>query len=79
MAYNFIEYQQNQSFLLPPSILDWVDEDGLAYFISDTLNAMMVKGKLDVFFGKYNKAGAGASAYHPLMWILKRNSLLIKE
>jgi hypothetical protein len=51
----------------------------LAYFISDTLNAMMVKGKLDVFFGKYNKAGAGASAYHPLMWILKRNSLLIKE
>lgn len=69
MAYNFIEYQQNQSFLLPPSILDWVDEDGLAYFISDTLNAMMVKGKLDVFFGKYNKAGAGASAYHPLMML----------
>lgn len=69
MAYNFIEYEQEQSFLLPPSILDWVDEGGLAYFISDTLNTICQKGELDIFFQKYNKSGAGASAYHPLMML----------
>jgi hypothetical protein len=38
MAYNFIEYEQNQMFLLPVSILDWVKEDSLVYFISEISN-----------------------------------------
>jgi len=69
MAYNFIEYEQNQMFLLPVSILDWVKEDSLACFISDAINTFYEKGDLKVFFNKYNKNGVGASAYHPVMML----------
>lgn len=34
MAYNFLPYDQDQLFLLPLSIREWVSEGSLAHFVS---------------------------------------------
>ncbi len=33
MAYNFLPVERDQSFLLPPSMTDWLPEDHLAFFV----------------------------------------------
>lgn len=38
MSYNFIEYTQDQQHLLPKDISNWVEEDSLEKFISDTID-----------------------------------------
>jgi len=40
MAYNFLPYEQEQLYLLPPSIQDWVKEDSLSRFISDVVEEL---------------------------------------
>jgi len=39
MSTSFRPYQPDQPFLLPPDPRDWLAEDHLAYFISDTIEA----------------------------------------
>jgi hypothetical protein len=36
MAQNFIECNREQVFLMPPSLLDWLPEDHLAWFVTQT-------------------------------------------
>ncbi len=38
LKYNFIEYSQGQQHLLPKDISEWVEEDSLDRFISDTID-----------------------------------------
>ena len=35
MRNNFKEYNQNEQYLFPPSLHDWLPEGHLAYFISE--------------------------------------------
>jgi transposase len=67
MSYNFKEYQQDQLFLLPVSITDWVKEDSIEKFVSETLDLLYEKGSLACFLSQYNSDGIGAWAYHPVM------------
>ena len=55
MGTTFRKYQPEQSFLLPPSPRDWLPEDHLSYFISETVDELDLSGF-------YAPAGGGESA-----------------
>ena len=58
-------YEPNQAHLFPPSPRDWLPEDHLAHFISDTVDALDIK----VLEEAYRREGAGTLAYHPRMML----------
>ncbi len=59
----FRPYTPDQQFLLPPSLRDWLPEDHLSYFISDTVDAL----DLSAFLAHYRRDGSGNVAYHPAL------------
>ena len=65
MAYHFIECNREQSYLLPPSLKEWLPEGDLAWFILDAVGQMELKG----FYGKYREDGWGQAAYEPSMMV----------
>ena len=65
MGYNFRSYNPQQDYLLPPSLNDWLPEDHLARFISDTVEMM----DLGDFYRYYRANGQGNAAYHPAMMV----------
>jgi transposase len=69
MNYNFLPYAQDQDYLLPPSLKEWVREDSLAQFISDAVDHLDVKGKLHGIYAAYRADGWGRAAYHPAMMV----------
>lgn len=69
MGYNFRPYAQDQMYLVPPSITEWVPEGSLARFVFEAMDEMDREGKLDSFYKKYRADGWGSAAYHPLMMI----------
>lgn len=69
MACNFLPYDQDQLYLLPPSIQDWVCEGSLARFVSDVVDQLNKDGKLSNFYAGYREDGWGRAAYHPRMMV----------
>lgn len=69
MAYNFLPCNRNQTYLLPPSLTDWLPEDHLAWFVLDAVEQIDVSA----FYKKYRIDGVGNSAFNPSMMV----SLLI--
>ena len=59
----FRHYDQSQSFLLPPSLEDWLPENHEARFISDVVENML---DLSVIYDSYTEA-VGAPPYDPKM------------
>ncbi len=61
----FEPYDPDQAHLFPASPRDWLPEGHLAYFISDTVEALDLKP----FMAKYSDRGdgRGSLAYHPAM------------
>lgn len=59
----FKEYSQNQVFLLPPSLDEFVPDNHEARIINDVVDTM----DLSPLLAKYN--GGGAPAYHPAMML----------
>lgn len=57
MGYNFRPYAQEQMYLMPPSITDWVPEGSLARFVSDVMDEMGREGKLASFYERYREDG----------------------
>jgi transposase len=60
---SFKEYNQNQSFLLPLSLYDFLPKGHLAHVINDVVNELDLKG----LYMKYSDLGC--SAYHPQMML----------
>jgi transposase len=69
MSYNFREYDQDQLLLMPPSVQEWVKEDSLARFLSEVIDGMDARGRLDAFYAPYRVDGWGAAAFHPVMML----------
>ena len=69
MAYNFRPYEENQVYLMPPSIIEWVEEGSLARFISDVVDHLEEQGNLSRFYEGYREDGWGHPAYHPRMLV----------
>jgi len=69
VSYNFLPYGQDQQFLLPPSLHEWVKEDSLERFISDVVDQLKEGGRLVAFYEGYRTDGWGRPAYHPVMLV----------
>lgn len=69
MSHNFRDYDQDQLFLMPPSVQEWVKEDSLARFLSEVVDGMDARGRLDAFYAPYRVDGWGAPAFHPVMML----------
>ena len=65
MAYNFLPCDRNQSYLLPPSLTDWLPQDHLAWFVLDAVEQI----DLRLFYKKYRTDGVGNSAFNPSMMV----------
>ena len=63
MGTSYRPYQPDQAYLLPPSLREWLPEDHLAYFISDTIDAL----DLRVLYERYEGDGRRNRPYHPAM------------
>ena len=65
MAYNLLSCERDQSYLMPPSMRDWLSEGHLAWFIVDAVGQM----DLREFYTVYRSGGWGAAAYDPGMMV----------
>ena len=63
MVKKYRTYQPNQEYLLPPNIHDWLPENHLAYFISETVDNL----DLSEIFKYYERSDLGNPPYHPTM------------
>ena len=65
MPINVRQGDRNQSFLLPPSVGDWLPEGHLAWFVLDVVK------ELDVgpFYASYRDDGLGGATYDPEMML----------
>ena len=59
----FREYNMDQLLLLQPDIREWLPEDHLVYFISDTVEELDLREIYDA----YEEGEGGQPPYHPLM------------
>ena len=59
MAYNFLPYDEQQLYLLPASIVDWVRDDSLARFLGETVDLLDRRGQLSGFYEGYRRDGWG--------------------
>ena len=69
MSHNFIEYNRNQQHLLPKNVSDWVEEDSLERFISDTIDYLDTEGRLDPFYPEPQEDGRGRPSFHPVLML----------
>lgn len=69
MAYNFLPYHQEQLFLMPLSLREWVADGSLARFVSDAVEALDRRGALEGIYGAYREDGWGRAAYHPCLMV----------
>ena len=65
MGTNYRPYEPDQPFLFPPSLRDWLPENHLAYFISDTLDQL----DLSALHQPYQGDGRRNQPYHPTMLV----------
>ena len=65
MAYNFLDCDRDQLFLLPPSMRDWIPEGHLVWFILDAVDQL----DLSSFYRRYRSDGWGRAAYPPKMLV----------
>jgi transposase len=65
MGQNFILCDRGQTFLLPPSLTDWLEEDHLVWTVLGAVEQM----DLDGFYGAYRANGQGRAAYDPGMMV----------
>lgn len=65
MAYNFLESNRDQMYLMPVSMRDWLPEDHLAWFILDVVEEF----DLTSFYQRYRADGWGRAAYEPGMMV----------
>ena len=65
MACNFIPCDREQSYLMPPSLRDWLGEDHLAWCVLNAVGVM----DLFAFEAKYRADGWGAAAFPPSMMV----------
>ena len=65
MASNFIAFDRDQVFLMPPSVREWVPQDHLVWTVLDAVAEM----DLGAFYADYRADGHGRPAYEPSMMV----------
>jgi hypothetical protein len=64
----FRHYDQSQSFLLPPSLDDWLPENHEARFISDVVDTLL---DLDCIYDSYTEASGAPRRNNQDLWMRK--------
>ena len=67
MTSNFIRYDQDQQHLLPKDLSEWVEDDSLERFVSDTIDYLDELNRLDPFYPEETDENRGRPQYHPVM------------
>jgi transposase len=62
----FRSYSLDQRLLLPPDLREWLPEDDLAWFVSDTVDELDLTEFVQVYEGG---GGRGQPPYHPAMMV----------
>ena len=65
MPQNFIACDREQSFLLPPSLLEWVPADHLVWTVLGAVDELDLSG----IYGVYRSDGHGRPAYEPRVMV----------
>ncbi|MDP9242152.1 MAG: transposase, partial [Actinomycetota bacterium] len=65
MAYNFLPVERDQTYLMPPSLKDWLPEDHLSWFVLDAVDEI----DLALFHRRYRQDGWGAAAFDPKIMV----------
>ena len=65
MPQNFIGFDREQAFLMPPSLRDWLPEDHLAWFVIQSVEQL----DLSAFYTSYRLDGHGRAAYDPSVMV----------
>ena len=65
MSKKFRNWSPDQTWLLPPSPRDWLDEGHLVYFLLDVVGEM----DLSPFFERYKNSVSGQPPFHPRMMV----------
>jgi transposase len=65
MPTSFLPYEPDQDFLLPPSVSEWLPENHLAYFVSETIDRL----DLQKFYARYDGDGRRNQPYDPAMLV----------
>ena len=65
MPTSYMPYEPTQDFLLPPSLQEWLPQDHLAHFISDTVDQL----DLSAFYARYEGGGSRNQPFHPAMMV----------
>src|SRR6266496_18886 len=65
MGQNFLTCDREQPLLLPPDLHDWLDEDHLAWFVIEAIEAL----DLEAFDADYRADGHGRAAHEPKMML----------
>jgi len=65
MATSYLPYEPDQDLLLPHSLREWLPEDHLAHYISETIEAL----DLRAFYERYEDGGARNQPFHPAMMV----------
>ena len=65
MAYGYVRGDREQLFLLPPSMLDWLEEGHLAYFLIDAVALLDCSAFCEIHLSD----GPGRPAYDPEMML----------
>lgn len=61
MGTSFRPYLPNQTYLLPPAPIEWLPEGHLAFFVSDTIDAL----DLSAFYRPYEGDGRRNRPFEP--------------
>lgn len=65
MTTSYLPYEPQQQMLLPHALQEWLSEGHLAYYISDTIDAL----DLTAFHARYAKGGSRNQPFHPRMMV----------
>ena len=66
VARDFLPYNPDQQYVLPPDLREWVPEDHLIWLLSDVVDSL----DLSAIFVTYRKDDQGGRAgYHPAMTV----------
>lgn len=65
MPTSYLPYEPDQNLLLPQSLHEWLPENHLAHYISDTIEAL----NLQSFYERYEAGGARNQPFQPAMMV----------
>ncbi len=65
MGYKFRPVNRDQSYLMPPSLREWLPEDHLAFFVLDVVEAI----DLSALYARHRQDAWGAPAFDPAMMV----------